>query len=207
MLLAETLMIVLGVLGALLLVLIAVAMWAIKIYNLLVTLRERYKNAFGNIDTQLQRRYDLIPNLVEVAKGVMSHERETLEAVIAMRNQAVGAAKAAAANPGDPTAMANLASAEGGLAGAMGKLMLVVEAYPDLKANENMMQVQEELTSTENKVAYSRQAYNDSVTVFNTQRAMFPNMFIASAFNFGPATLFEITDPAVREAPKVDFSS
>jgi LemA protein len=194
--------VILGVViaGGLILVVIVVGM-----YNKLVTLRNRYKNAFAQIDVQLKRRYDLIPNLVETAKGYLKHERETLEAVIAARNQAASAGQAAAANPGDPSAMKSLGSAEGALTGALGRLFAVVESYPDLKANENMMALQEELTSTENKIAFSRQAYNDSVTYYNTQREMFPTVIIAGMFNFQEANLFEIEEPSEREAPKVSF--
>ncbi len=178
---------------------------AVGIYNKLVTLRNRYKNAFAQIDVQLKRRYDLIPNLVETAKGYLKHERETLEAVIAARNQAAAAGQAAAANPGDPSAMRSLGSAEGALSGALGRLFAVVEAYPDLKANQNMLSLQEELTSTENKIAFSRQAYNDAVTGYNTQRETFPTVIVAGMFNFQEANLFEIEEPQQREAPKVAF--
>lgn len=177
----------------------------VGMYNKLVTLRNRYKNAFAQIDVQLKRRYDLIPNLVETAKGYLKHERETLEAVIAARNQASSAGQAAAANPGDPSAMKSLGSAEGALSGALGRLFAVVEAYPDLKANQNMLSLQEELTSTENKIAFSRQAYNDSVTYYNTQREVFPTVIIAGMFNFQEANLFEVEEPEQREAPKVSF--
>ncbi|HQH29089.1 MAG TPA: LemA family protein, partial [Oligoflexia bacterium] len=162
-------------------------------YNNLVRLRNRYKNAFAQIDVQLKRRYDLIPNLVETAKGYIKHERETLEAVVAARNQAAQAVGRAAANPGDPSAMQSLVGAESALSGALGKLMVVVEAYPDLKANQNMAQLMEELTSTENKVAFSRQAYNDSVMEYNTAAETFPSVIIAGMFNFRQAALFEIT--------------
>ena len=175
-------------------------------YNKLVTLRNRYKNAYAQIDVQLKRRYDLIPNLVETAKGYIKHERETLEAVTQARNIAYAAAKAAAANPGDASAMKNLGSAETGLAGTLSRLMMVSEAYPDLKANQNMMQLTEELTSTENKISFARQAYNDSVMVYNTDREVFPSNIIAGMFNFGPAELFVIDKPEQKEAPKVSFS-
>lgn len=174
-------------------------------YNGLVTLRNRFKNAFAQIDVQLKRRHDLIPNLVETAKGYLKHERETLEAVTAARTAAQAAQKQAAANPGDPQAMRALGSAEAGLTGALGRLMVVAEAYPDLKANQNMMALQEELTSTENKVAFSRQAYNDSVMAYNTKREVFPTNIVAGMFNFGPAELFEIEDATQREAPQVKF--
>mgnify|MGYP001813394114 CR=1 FL=1 len=196
-------MITLFVLLGLVLVLVA---FVITSYNKLVLLRNRFKNAFAQIDVQLKRRYDLIPNLVETAKGYMSHERETLEAVIQARNQAAAAGKAAAANPADAGAMAGLVGAEGMLTGALGRLFALSEAYPDLKANQNMMQLTEELTSTENKISFARQAYNDAVTVYNTGRETFPTNIIAGMFNFGEATLFEIEDAAEKEAPKVSFS-
>ena len=185
--------------------LLLVAFWAIALYNGLIGKRNRFRNAFAQIEVQLQRRYDLIPNLVETAKGYMSHEKETLEAVIAARNQAMGAMQAAAAAPGDSNAMANLASAEAGLGGVLGRLMAVAEAYPDLKANQNMMAVQEELTSTENKVAFARQAFNDAVTVFNTARETFPAVLIAGLLGFKEAMLFEVDDASARTAPKVNF--
>ena len=174
-------------------------------YNLLVSLRNRFKNAFAQIDVQLKRRYDLIPNLVETAKGYLKHERETLENVIKARNVAYTASQAAASNPGDAAAVKGLLSAENGLAGAMSRLMVVAEQYPDLKANQNMMQLTEELTSTENKVSFARQAYNDSVMAYNTAREVFPNNLIAGMFNFAPAELFVIDNPQQREAPKVQF--
>ena len=175
-------------------------------YNKLVTLRNRYKNAYAQIDVQLKRRYDLIPNLVEIAKGYIKHERETLEAVTQARNIAYAASQAAAANPGEASAMKNLVSAESGLAGTLSRLMMVAEQYPNLKANENMMQLTEELTSTENKISFARQAYNDSVMVYNTDREVFPSNIIAGIFNFGPAELFVIDKPEQKEAPKVSFS-
>jgi LemA protein len=177
----------------------------VGIYNGLVTSRNAYKNAFAQIDVQLNRRYDLIPNLVETAKGYMAHERETLEAVIQARAAAVSGLKAASANPGDANAMAQLASADQGLTGALSRLMVVSEAYPDLKANQNMMQLSEELTSTENRVAFARQAYNDSVMGYNNKREVFPSNIVAGMFNFVAASLLEITEPAKREAPKVSF--
>ena len=180
--------------------------WLIGAYNGLVTLRNRFKNAFAQIDVQLKRRYDLIPNLVETAKGYLKHERETLEAVIQARNIAATAAKAAAANPADAAAMKGLLGAESGLAGALSRLMVVSEAYPDLKANQNMMQLTEELTSTENKISFARQAYNDAVTGYNTTRERFPTNLIAGIFNFAEAALFQIENAAEREAPKVKFS-
>jgi LemA protein len=184
---------------------IALALWAVGIYNGLITARNAFKNAFAQIDVQLTRRHDLIPNLVEVAKGYMAHERETLEAVIKARAAAVTGLAAAKANPGDPAAMQQLAAAEQGLGGALGRLMVVSEQYPDLKANQNMMQLSEELTSTENRVAFARQAYNDSVMAFNNRREVFPSSVVAGMFNFVPAALLEITEPAKREAPKVQF--
>jgi LemA protein len=178
----------------------------IGIYNKLVTMRNRYKNAYAQIDVQLKRRYDLIPNLVETAKGYIKHERETLEAVTAARNIAYAASKVAATNPGDASAMKNLASAETGLGGTLSRLMMVSEAYPDLKANQNMMQLTEELTSTENKISFARQAYNDSVMTYNTDREVFPSNLIAGMFNFGTAELFVIDKPEQKDAPKVSFS-
>jgi LemA protein len=175
-------------------------------YNNLVTLRNRFKNAFAQIDVQLKRRYDLIPNLVETAKGYLKHERETLEAVIAARNTAYAASKAAAANPADAGAMKGLLGAESGLAGALSRLMVVAEQYPDLKANQNMMQLTEELTSTENKISFARQAYNDAVTLYNTTRERFPTNIIAGIFNFAEAALFQVENAAEREAPKVKFT-
>jgi LemA protein len=187
-------------------VIVGIVFWAIAIYNGLVQLRNRYKNSFAQIDVQLKRRYDLIPNLVEAAKGYITHERETLEKVIAARNSAMGAAQKAAAAPGDAAAMQGLAQAEGQLGGAMGRLMAVFEAYPDLKANQNILQVQEELTSTENKIAFARQAYNDSVMEYNTKRESFPDTMFAGMFGFAVATLLEATESAEeRKAPKVSF--
>jgi len=180
--------------------------FVVGIYNGLVRLRNQYRNAFAQIDVQLKRRHDLIPNLVETARGYIKHERETLEAVIAARNQAVAATHAAAANPGDPSVMKALAGAEAGLNGVLGRLLAVAEAYPDLKANQNMMQLSEELTSTENRVAFARQAYNDAVMTYNTSREVFPNVMVANMFSFTPAQLFEITVPEDKEAPKVSFA-
>jgi len=188
-------------------IIVALAIWAISIYNGLVALRNRYKNAFSQIDVQLKRRYDLIPNLVEVAKGYLKHERETLEAVIKARNQAVAAAQGAAANPGNPAAMASLGQAEGALSGVLGRLFALAEAYPDLKANQNMLAIQEELTSTENKVSFARQAFNDSVMEYNTKRESFPDNVFAGMFGFGPAELLHATESAEeRKAPKVSFT-
>jgi LemA protein len=187
------------------LVLIAV-MFVVGIYNRLVALRNRFKNAYAQIDVQLKRRYDLIPNLVETAKGYIKHERGTLEAVIAARNAASAANVAAAQNPGDAVAMKGLSVAETALTSTLGRLFAVAEAYPDLKANTTMMALMEELTSTENKVAFARQAYNDSVMAYNTQRETFPTNMVAGPFNFGPAELFVIEKPAEKEAPKVSFS-
>lgn len=192
-------LIVLLVLGA------VVLFWGVGIYNGLVTARNAFKNAFAQIDVQLTRRYDLIPNLVEIAKGYLKHERETLEAVIQARAAAVSGLAAAKARPGDDAAMAQLGAAESGLAGALGRLMMVAEAYPDLKANQNMMQLSEEMTSTENRIAFARQAYNDSVMAYNNKREVFPSNIVAGMFNFAHAALLEITEPAKREAPKVSF--
>ena len=187
-------------------ILIALAFWAIAIYNRLVQLRNRYKNSYAQIDVQLKRRYDLIPNLVEAAKGYLTHERETLEKVIAARGAAMGAAQKAAAAPGDPAAMQGLAQAEGQLGGALGRLMAVFESYPDLKANQNILQVQEELTSTENKIAFARQAYNDTVMEYNTQRETFPDTVFAGMLGFKEAMLLEATkSEEERAAPKVSF--
>jgi LemA protein len=193
------------VLLVVLIVLFFVLMFVVGAYNRLVSLRNRYKNAYAQIDVQLKRRYDLIPNLVETAKGYIKHERETLEAVTKARNVAYAASQAAASNPGDSNAVKNLASAETGLAGVLSRFMAVSEAYPDLKANQNMMQLTEELTSTENKISFARQAYNDSVMTYNTQREVFPSNLIAGTFNFGPAELFVIDKPEQKDAPKVQF--
>ena len=190
----------------LLVVVIGVVGFVIGVYNKLVTMRNRYKNAYAQIDVQLKRRYDLIPNLVEIAKGYIKHERETLENVTKARNIAYAASQAAAANPGDASAMKNLVSAETGLAGTLSRLMMVSEAYPDLKANQNMMQLTEELTSTENKISFARQAYNDSVMTYNTDREVFPSNLIAGMFNFGAAELFVLDKPEQKDAPKVSFA-
>ena len=194
------------VLGVLVLIVVILGLWAVGIYNGLVALRNRFKNAFAQIDVQLKRRYDLIPNLVETAKGYLKHERETLEAVIKARNIALAASQTAAANPADANAIKGLGAAETGLAGALSRLMVVSEQYPDLKANQNMMQLTEELTSTENKIAFARQAYNDSVMSYNTSRETFPNVIFAGMFGFLPAELFKIEDPTERSAPKVSFA-
>ena len=185
----------------------ALALWAMGIYNGLVTSRNGWKNAFAQIDVQLQRRFDLIPNLVETAKAYMGHERETLEAVIAARSAAQSGLAAAKAHPGEPDAMAQLAASQGQLNGVLGRLLAVAEAYPDLKANQNMMQLTEELSSTENRVAFARQVYNDAVMAYNNKREVFPSSVLAGAFNFAPAALLDIpADKAqVREAPKVQF--
>jgi LemA protein len=187
-------------------IVVVLAFWAMSIYNGLVALRNRFKNAFAQIDVQLKRRYDLIPNLVEVAKGYMAHEKGTLEAVIAARNGAASAAQRAAANPADGQAIQGLMAAEAGLNGALGKLFALAEAYPDLKANQNMMAVQEELTSTENKIAFARQAYNDSVMSYNTKRESFPDTIFAGMFGFQGAELLQATESAEeRQAVKVKF--
>ena len=198
--------IILAVLVGLVVVAAIVAAMVVGIYNKLVTMRNRYKNAYAQIDVQLKRRYDLIPNLVETAKGYMAHERGTLEAVTEARNIAYAASKAAAANPGDAAAMKSLTSAETGLGGTLSRLMMVSEQYPDLKANQNMMQLTEELTSTENKISFARQAYNDSVMVYNTTRETFPTNLIANTFNFTAAEMFVIDKPEEKDAPKVSFS-
>jgi len=183
-----------------------IVVFVIGAYNRLVALKNRFKNAYAQIDVQLKRRYDLIPNLVETAKAYMKHESGTLEAVVAARNIAYAASKAAAANPGDASAMKNLVSAEGGLGGALSRLMVVSEQYPDLKANQNMMQLTEELTSTENKISFARQAYNDSVMEYNTSRESFPSNMIANTFGFTAAELFVIDKAEQKDAPKVSFS-
>ena len=199
-------MLILIVLGVIAAVLVIAALWIAGIYNALVGLRNRFKNAFAPIEVQLKRRYDLIPNLVETAKGYMKHESSTLEAVIKARNIAAAAASAVATNPADANAMKGLLSAEAGLGGALSRLMVVSEQYPDLKANQNMMQLTEELTSTENKVGFARQAYNDAVMAYNTAREIFPYVVFAGMFGFLPAELFKIEDPTERNAPKVSFN-
>jgi len=190
----------------LLVIVVVLALWAVGIYNGLVAGRNGYKNAFAQIDVQLTRRYDLIPNLVETAKGYMKHERETLEAVIQARNSAVSGLSAAKSNPGDAAAMQQLAGADNALTQTLGRLFALSEAYPDLKANQNMMQLSEELTSTENKVAFARQAYNDSVMTYNNRREMFPGSIFANMFAFLPAELLKIESEQKREVPKVQFT-
>lgn len=184
---------------------VVVIFMVVAIYNRLVTLRNRFKNAYAQIDVQLKRRYDLIPNLVETAKAYLKHERETLEAVIAARNQAASANEQAARHPEDKGNIQGLMGAEAGLSGALGRLFAVVESYPDLKANQNMMQLTEELSSTENKISFARQAYNDAVMVYNTTRESFPQNMIAGPFNFNEAQMFEITNEQERQAPQVSF--
>jgi len=191
--------------GLIVLIGVVIVVFIVGGYNSLVTLRNRYKNAFAQIDVQLKRRYDLIPNLVETAKAYMAHERGTLEAVVTARNAAVTANSRAAANPGDASAMKELSGAESSLSGVMGRLFALAENYPDLKANTTMMTLMEELTSTENKVSFARQAYNDSVMAYNTLREVFPTNLIAGPFNFGPAELFVIDNPEQKDAPKVSF--
>ncbi len=189
-----------------LLILIAAVIVFISAYNRLVTARNAFKNAFAQIDVQLTRRYDLIPNLVEIAKGYIKHERETLEAVIKARNTAYEGLKTAAADPGNAAAVQKLSGADQQLGGALGRLMAVAEAYPDLKANQTMMQLSEELTSTENKVAFARQAYNDAVMSYNNTREVFPSSIVAGMFGFQPAQPLDIAKPEAREAPKVSFT-
>jgi LemA protein len=187
-------------------IVVAVIAWVVVIYNGLVALRNRFKNAFAQIDVQLKRRYDLIPNLVETARGYIKHERDTLEAVIKARNSAMGAAQAAGANPGNPAAMLALGQAEGALTGVLGRMFALAESYPDLKANQNMLALQEELTSTENKVAFARQGYNDSVMEYNIKRESLPDSIFAGMFGFGPAELLQATESAEeRKAPQVKF--
>lgn len=189
----------------LLIIFVAIVLYIISLYNRLVALRNGYKNAFAQIDVQLTRRHDLIPNLVETAKGYMSHEKETLEAVINARNNAVAGLNDAKADPTNPQAIQGLASAEQGLNGALGRLFALSESYPDLKANENMMQLSEELTTTENKVSFARQAFNDAVMMYNNMREQFPSNFIAENFKFEAAELLQIEDEIMRKVPKVEF--
>jgi LemA protein len=197
-------LVLLGIIGVIAVVLV---MWGVGIYNKLVELKNRFQNAFSQIEVQLKRRYDLIPNLVETAKGYMAHEKGTLEAVIQARNQAVSGLKQASANPGDPAAMQALAAAESGLSGALGRLFALSEAYPDLKANQNMAQLSEEITSTENKVAFARQAYNDSATVYNIYRQSFPPILFANFLGHSQnAELLDFDDAQIAEAPKVSFT-
>ena len=186
-------------------IVVLVAVFAIFIYNRLVTARNRYKNAFAQIDVQLTRRYDLIPNLIKVAERYMSHERDTLEAVIQARNQAVGSLKEVAADPTNAEAVRRLSASDQGLSGALGRLFALSENYPDLKANQNMMQLSEELVSTENRVAFARQGFNDAVMDYNNQREMFPNNLIANNFGFQPAQLLEIEAAEKRAAVQVNF--
>lgn len=187
-------------------VVVGIALFGVGIYNRLVKLRNRFKNAYAQIDVQLKRRYDLIPNLVETAKGMMKHERETLEAVIQARNQAQAANQRAAANPGDAQAMQGLMGAEAALTGSLGRFFALSEAYPDLKADRTMTNLMEELTSTENRVAFARQAFNDAVTTYNTGRETFPAVLFAGLLGFQPAILFEVESPQEREAVKVSFA-
>ena len=188
-------------------VLLFLILFLVAAYNGLVVLRNQYKNSFAQIDVQLRRRYDLIPNLVETVKGYMAHERGTLEEVVAARNSAFNAGQKASANPGDPQAMNELNRAEGQLTGSLGRLLALAEAYPELKANQTMATLQEELTASENKIGFARQAYNDAVTAYNTKRESFPTTMVAGMFGFGAATLLEtIEAPAMREAPKVSFN-
>jgi len=196
-----------GIVGLLLIIVLGIAaivvIWLIMAYNGLVKLRNRFRNAFAQIDVQLKRRHELIPNLVEVAKKYLSHERETLEAVITARNKAEEIRSGV--KPDDAASMKNLMAAESGLGGTLGRLFALSEAYPDLKANQTMMQLSEELTSTENKVSFARQAYNDAVTTYNTKRESFPTNMIAGTFNFSSAVLFEVSEPEERDAVKVSF--
>jgi LemA protein len=194
------------VLFIILAIIILPLLYAIVLYNRLVQMKNLFRNSFAQIDVQLKRRYDLIPNLVETAKGYLKHEKEVLEAVIKARNQASSAEEKASANPDDPEAIASLIGAESMLSSSLGRLFALVESYPDLKANENMMQLSEELTSTENKIAFARQAFNDSVMHYNTAREVFPSVIIADTFSFGPAKLLEIESAEERKAPKVSLT-
>ena len=192
-------------LGVVFLIVLFLLFYVISLYNGLVTLRNRFQNAYAQIDVQLKRRYDLIPNLVETAKGYMKHERETLDAVIRARNTAMAAGKQAAENPGDPNAIQNLSTAEVALSGSLNRFIGLSEAYPDLKANQNMLALQEELTSTENKISFARQAFNDAVTAYNTATELFPNSIVAGMGNFQRAALWELTEPEQKEPVKVSF--
>ncbi len=192
-------------LGMVFLIVLFLLFYVISLYNGLVTLRNRFQNAYAQIDVQLKRRYDLIPNLVETAKGYMKHERETLDAVIRARNTAMAAGKQAAENPGDPKAIQNLSTAEVALSGSLNRFIGLSEAYPDLKANQNMLALQEELTSTENKISFARQAFNDAVTAYNTATELFPNSIVAGMGNFQRAALWELTEPEQKEPVKVSF--
>lgn len=198
-------MIIIVILAVLIVLAIIAVVYVIGIYNSLTKLRNQYKNAYAQIDVQMKRRYDLIPNLVETAKSYMKHERETLEAVIAARNQAVQASKAVSSDPTNNNALKSLMQSEGLLSGSMGRFFAVMENYPDLKANQNMMQLSEELTSTENRIAFARQAFNDSVNTYNISREVFPNVIIANTYRFNPAELFEIENKEERKAPQVRF--
>ena len=192
-------------LGVVFLIVLFLLFYVISLYNGLVTLRNRFQNAYAQIDVQLKRRYDLIPNLVETAKGYMKHERETLDAVIRARNTAMAAGKQAAETPGDPKAIQNLSTAEVALSGSLNRFIGLSEAYPDLKANQNMLALQEELTSTENKISFARQAFNDAVTAYNTATELFPNNIVAGMGNFQRAALWELTEPEQKEPVKVSF--
>jgi LemA protein len=203
---ATLLLVLFGFLGIVLLIVLILGGMGIGIYNRLVALRNEYKNQYAQIDVQLKRRHDLIPNLVETAKGYMAHERGTLDEVVAARNGASAARQQAAVDPTDANAIQKVAAAEGVLTQSLGRLFAVAEAYPDLKANQTMLQLQGELTDTENRVSIARQAYNEAVRNYNTQREIFPNSLLAGMFNFAPASLFEITDPGDREVPKVSFT-
>lgn len=196
---------ILAVLGGFVVLMLIILAFGAKIYNELIKLQNRYENAFAQIDVQLSRRHDLIPNLVETAKGYMKHEKDTLEAVVQARNQAISAGQSASQHPGDPKSMKNLAAAEGELNSAISRLLMVAEAYPDLKANQNMLLIQEELTATENKIAYARQGFNDSIMRYNTNRESFPQILLAGIFGFQQADLLEIAE-VERIAPKVSFS-
>jgi LemA protein len=203
---ATLLIVLFGFLGIVLLIVLILGGMGVGIYNRLVALRNEYKNQYAQIDVQLKRRHDLIPNLVETAKGYMAHERGTLDEVVAARNGASAARQQAAVDPTDANAIQKVAAAEGVLTQSLGRLFAVAEAYPDLKANQTMLQLQGELTDTENRVSIARQAYNEAVRNYNTQREIFPNSLLAGMFNFAPASLFEITDPGDREVPKVSFT-